>query len=49
MRVILNQLCVPISKDEVKETLKKLTSGKLERRGQILVEVWKCLGEEGLK
>jgi len=42
-------LCVPISKDEIKETLKKMTNGKVEGPDQIPMEVWKCLGEEGLK
>jgi len=38
-----------ISKDEIKEALKKMSKGKEERPDQILVEVWKCLGEDGLK
>jgi len=42
-------LCEPISKDEIKETLKKMANGKVEGQDQILVEVWKCLDEEGLK
>jgi len=39
----------PTSKDEIKEILKKMTNGKVEGPDQIPVEVWKCLGEEGLK
>ena len=42
-------MCEPISKDENKETLKKMTNGKVEGPDQIPVEVWKCLGEKGLK
>ena len=42
-------MCEPISKDEIKEILKKITDGKVEGSDQILVELWKCLGEEGLK
>ena len=42
-------MCEPISKDEVKEALKKMANGKVEGPDQILVEVWKCLGEEGLE
>ena len=38
-----------INKDEIKKALKKMTSGKAEGPDQILVEVWKCLGEEGLE
>ena len=43
------RLCDPISKDEIKETLKKMSNTKVEGSDQIPVEVWKCLGEEGLK
>jgi len=39
----------PISKDEIKETLKKMSNEKVEGLDQILVEVWKRLGEKGLK
>jgi len=42
------QLCEPLSKDEIQETLKKISSRKVEGPDQILVEVWKYLGEEGL-
>ena len=41
--------CEPISKDEIKESLRKMKNGKVEGPDQIPVEVWKCLGEEGLK
>jgi len=41
--------CEPISKDEIKETLKKMTNGKVEGPNQIPVEVWKCLGEQRLE
>ena len=43
------RLCEPISKDEIKETLKKMTNGNVEGLDQIPVEVWKYLGEEGLE
>ena len=36
-------------KDEIKDALKKMSNGKAEGPDQIPVEVWKCLGEEGLK
>ena len=39
----------PISEGEVKETLKKMTNGKVEGSDHIHVEVWKYLGEEGLE
>jgi len=39
----------PISKDEIKEILKQMSNGKVEGPDQIPLEVWKCLGEEGLK
>ena len=39
----------PVSKNEIKESLGKMTNGKVEGPDQIPVEVWKCLGEEGLK
>jgi len=39
----------PISKDEIKESLRKMTNGKVEGLDQILVGVWKRLDEEGLK
>lgn len=41
--------CEPISKDEIKESLRKMTNGKVEGPDQIPVEVWKCLREERLK
>jgi len=39
----------PFSKEEIRDTLRKMASGKVEGPDQILVEVWKCLGEEGLE
>jgi len=42
-------MCGHITKDEIKEALKKMTNGKAEGPDQIPVEVWKCLGEEGLE
>jgi len=42
------QLGEPISKDEIKETLMKMSTGKAEGLDQIPVEIWKWLGEEGL-
>ena len=39
----------PISKDEIKETLKKMTNRKAEGPDQILVEEWKYLGGVGLE
>jgi len=38
-----------ISKDEIKEALKRMPNGKAERPDRILVEVWNCLAEEGLE
>ena len=43
------RLCGHISKDEIKEALKKMANGKAEGPDQIPVEVWKYLGEEGLE
>ena len=43
------RVCGHISKDEIKEALKKMTNGKAEGPDQIPVEVWKCLGEERLE
>ena len=39
------QVCGHVSKDEIKEALKKMTNGKTEDPDQITVKVWKCLGE----
>ena len=44
-----SQVCGLISKDKIKETLKKMTNGKAEGPDQIPVEVLKCLGETGLE
>ena len=49
MRHLDPQLCEPISKDEIRESLKKMSNGKVEGPDQVPVEVWKCLGEEGLE
>ena len=38
-----------ITNDEIKEALKKMTNGKTDGPDQIPVELWKCLGEEGLE
>jgi len=43
------RVCGHISKDEIKEALKKMTNGKTEGPNQIPVEVWKYLDEEGLE
>ena len=43
------RFCEPISKDEIKDSLRKMANGKVEGPDQIPMEVWKCLGEEGLK
>jgi len=43
------RVCGHITKDEIKEALKKMANGKAEGPGQISVEVWKCLGEVGLE
>jgi len=40
-------VCDHITKDEIKETLKKMANGKAEGLDQISVEVWKCLDEVG--
>jgi len=42
-------LCGYITKDEIREPLKKMPNGKAEDPDQIPVEVWKCLGEERLE
>ena len=42
-------MCEPISKDKIKESLKKITNGKVEELDQISVEMWTCLGEEELE
>jgi len=42
-------MCGHITKEEIKEALKKMNNGKAEGSDQILMVVWKCLGEEGLK
>jgi len=41
--------CGHISKDEIKEAMRKMPNEKAEGPDQIPVEVWKCLGEEGLE
>ena len=41
--------CGHISKDEIKEAMRKMPNGKTEGPDQIPVKVWKCLGEEGLE
>ena len=38
----------PITREEVKEALRKMKSGKAVGPDSIPVEVWKSLGEEGL-
>ena len=38
-----------ITKDEIKEALKKMTNGKVEGPDQIPVEGWKYLGKEELE
>ena len=43
------RLCEPISKDKIRETLKKMSNRKVEGLGQIPVEVWKRSDEERLK
>jgi len=40
--------CSHISKEEVKEALRKMKSGKAVGPDLIPVEVWKCLGEVGV-
>ena len=42
-------MCGRISKDEIKEALRKMPNGKAEGPDLIPVEVWKCLGDEGLE
>jgi len=43
------QMCGHITKDEIKEALKKMIDGKAEGPDQIPVEVLKYLGEKGLE
>ena len=40
--------CSRISKEEVKETLRRMKSGKAVGPNLIPVEIWKCLGEVGI-
>jgi len=42
------RVCSRISKEEVKEALRKMKSEKAVGPDFILVEIWKCLGEVGL-
>ena len=42
------RVCSRISKEEVKEALRKMKSEKAVGPDLILVEIWKCLGEVGL-
>jgi len=41
--------CGHISKDKIKEAIRKMPNGKAEGPDQIPVEGWKCLEEEGLE
>jgi len=43
------RVCGHISKDEIKDALKKMATGNAEGPDQIPVEVWKYLDEEGLE
>ena len=43
------RVCGHITKDEIKEALKKMGNGKAKGPDQIPVEVWKCLGEASFK
>jgi len=43
------QECGHISKDEIKEAMRKMPNGKSVGPDQIPVEVWKCLGKKGLE
>ena len=38
-----------ITKEEIREALKKMANGKTVGPDQIPVKVWKCMGEEGLE
>jgi len=38
-----------VSKEEVRDALQKMKNGKAVGLDRILVEIWKCLGEEGLE
>ena len=40
--------CQPITREEVKEALRKMKSSKAVGPDSILVEVWKSLGEDGV-
>ena len=48
-RQFYSRLCESISKDEIKEALKKISNRKAEGSDQILVEVLKYLGEESIQ
>ena len=43
------RVCSHITKDEIKEALKKMANGEAEGPDQIPVEVWKYLGDTGLE
>jgi len=43
------RVCGHITKGEIKEALQNITNGKAKDPDQILMEVWKCLGEEKLE
>jgi len=48
-RLIDPRVCGHITKNEIKEALKKMANGKIEGPNQIPVEVWKYLGKAGLE
>ena len=42
------RFCNPISVGEIGEALRKITNRRVVSLDQISIEVWKCLGEEGV-
>ena len=44
-----DRACSCISKENVKDALRRMKSGKAVGLDLIPVEIWKCLGEEGLE
>ena len=42
-------MCSCIYKEEVKDALRKMKSGKAVGLDLIPVDIWKCLGEEGIE
>jgi len=44
-----DRLCNRISKEKVRDVLRMMKTGKIVGLDVIFVEIWNCLGEEGLE